>query len=302
MNVLNNRRICLLDQIERENCFIILDIVQKSHILISLMDNLGILEQQAIDAAIANNWELAIELNNKIAKQDKTNIGAFLRLGFAYLQTSQIDSAANAYREALKIQPKNHIALENMERIRILQKQSANGSQKERKNLDPNLFLDVPGKTKTVQLVNLGQKVHLAELSIGQELELKIKKRKIEVRTLSGTYVGALPDDISKRIIYFLEEESEYRTYIKEASLSRILVFIKEVLKGDKVKDFVSFPQSASPMYHPLTPSEGEESEDEEVKDGEDSDDWEAEENEDDEEKHDLLHINTQEDEEESEE
>lgn len=269
------------------------------------MDNLGILEQQAIDAAIANNWELAIELNNKIAKQDKTNIGAFLRLGFAYLQTTQIDNAATAYRKALKIQPKNHIALENMERIRILQKQSPNSNQKEKKNLDPNLFLDVPGKTKTVQLVNLGQKAHLAELSIGQELELKVKKRKIEVRTLSGTYVGAMPDDISKRIIYFLEEESEYRTYIKEASLSRILVFIKEMLKGDKVKDFVSFPQSASPMYHPLTPSEGEEeAEDEELKDDDDSDDWEAEEEEeeDDEEKHDLLHINTQEDEEESEE
>lgn len=278
------------------------------------MDTIGILEQQAIDAAIANDWDKAVELNKSIIDQDDHNIGAHLRLGFALLQSHHIPEAAKAYKAALKIQPKNHLALENLERIEILQKQSGNGNKNEKKNLDPTLFLDVPGKTKTVQLVNLGQKHHLAELYIGKEVELKVKKRRIEVRTSDGDYIGTLPDDISKRIMFFLEENSVYRTFIKEASLSRILIFIKEVSKGGKVKDYVSFPQSIAPMYHPHAAEDSEgttRSDDAEEKSGEDEtedDSWGDDEEEapdsdvDEEEKEDLLHIHTEEDEDDSEE
>ena len=263
------------------------------------MDTIGQLEQRAIDAAIANKWEEAIDFNKKIIEQDNTNLGAHLRLGFAYLQDSQIDKAGKAYRKVLKMQPKHPLASENLERIKILQQQSPTNKE-EKKNLDPNLFLDVPGKTKTVQLVNLGQKIHLAELYIGQEVELKVKKRKIEVRTLSGNYIGALPDDISKRIIYFIENESIYRTFIKEASLSRILIFIKEIKKGAVVMDYVSFPATTQPFNHPLHASENEEDHADES-----SDDWEEDDDsheEEDDEKSDLLHIQTGEEDDESEE
>lgn len=264
------------------------------------MDTIGQLEQRAIDAAIANKWNEAIDFNKKIIEQDTTNLGAHLRLGFAYLQNNQIDHAEKAYRKVLKMQPKHPLASENLERIKILQNQSPTNKE-EKKNLDPNLFLDVPGKTKTVQLVNLGQKIHLAELYIGQEVELKVKKRKIEVRTVSGNYIGALPDDISKRIIYFIENDSIYRTFIKEASLSRILIFVKEIKKGPAVMDYVSFPATSQPFNHPLHASENE---DEHAEDT--SEDWDEEEDNDsddeDEEKNDLLHIQTGEDEDESEE
>lgn len=264
------------------------------------MDTIGHLEQHAIDAAIANRWEEAITCNKKIIEQDDTNLGAHLRLGFAYLQNNQIDQAGKAYRKVLKMQPKHPLASENLERIKILQQQSPT-TKEVKKNLDPNLFLDVPGKTKTIQLVNLGQKIHLAELYIGQEVELKVKKRKIEVRTLSANYLGALPDDISKRIIYFIESESIYRTYIKEASLSRILIFVKEISKGPAVKDFVSFPATTQPFNHPLHASEGEDDHSEDT-----AEDWEEEDdshNDDEEdEKSDLLHIQTGEDGDESEE
>lgn len=269
------------------------------------MDTTGKLEQQAIDAAIANNWESAVELNKKIIAQDKENVGAHLRLGFALLQSSQIDQAAKVYRAALRLQPRNQLATENLERIEILSKKANAGNKAEKKNLDPNLFLEIPGKTKTVQLANLGQKIHLAELSIGQQVELKSKKRRIEVRTLSGNYIGALPDDISKRLMFFLEANSEYLTYIKEASLSRILVFIKEVVKGKKVQNYISFPANSANLHNPLhVDSEGDDSADED--DGkEHDDDWSEDssnDSEEDEEKQDLLHIHTGDDEEESDE
>lgn len=270
------------------------------------MDTIGKLEQQAIDAAIANNWEDAIELNKKIIAQDKQNVGAHLRLGFALLQSSQIDQAAKVYRAALRLQPRNQLATENLERIEILSKKSSSGTNVEKKNLDPNLFLEIPGKTKTVQLSNLGQKIHLAELSIGQQVELKNKKRKLEVRTLSGNYIGTLPDDISKRLTFFLDADSEYLTHVKEASLSRILVFIKEIIKGKKVVNYISFPSNSTNLHNPLyVESDSEDStDDDDDSKGDHDDDWteDTSNDSDEEEKQDLLHIHTGDDEEESEE
>lgn len=257
------------------------------------MDSTGILEQQAIDAAIANNWENAIEINNRIISADEKNLAAILRLGYAYLQSGRAKEAEAAYKKALTLQPKNQIAMQNLERAKFLAGQKGDkNSVGEKKNLDPSLFLDVPGKTKTVQLVNLGQKSHLAELSIGHELELKVKKRKIEVRTLSGNYIGALPDDVSKRIIYFIEEGSIYKTYTKEASLTKITVFIKEFSKGATVENFISFPQSTQPMYHPLHEEENASTDTEDDGDIDDQNDSEL--DYEDESKEDMLRIKQQ--------
>ncbi len=270
------------------------------------MDAIGLIETQAIDAAIASNWERAIELNKQILAQDKNNLGALLRVGFASLQNNQLEDAGKAYRKALKLQPKHILAMENLERIEILLKQSTGEKKKTKKNLDPSIFLDIPGKTKTVQLTNLGQKQHLADLYIGEEMDLKNKKRRLEVRTIDGDYIGALPDDICKRLSFFLEKESIYKTFVKEASLSRILVFIKEISKGEEVKGYISFPASNQPMMHPLQESEGDEDTDDDDTKGDDSDDdWSDDmgsghEEEDD--KHDLLHIHTESDDDDSEE
>lgn len=268
------------------------------------MDNLGVLEEQAVDAAISNNWERAIELNKQIIEQDKSNLGAYLRLGFAQLQASKLEDAVKAYKKALKLQPKHQIATENLERIEILLKQSTPEKKKEKKSLNPNIFLEIPGKTKTVPLSNLGQKQHLAELYVGEEVDLKNKKRRLEVRTMTGDYIGALPDDICKRLSFFLENASVYQTFIKEASLSRIVVFIKEVSKGEDVKGYISFPANNQPLMHPL---QEQDADGEELLDDDDKDDtdWPDEMNvntEEEEDKQDLLHIHTGSDDDDSEE
>ena len=133
-----------------------------------------------------------------------------------------------------------------MEKISILTdkntKSKINRSKKELKN-DPNLFLNVLGKTKILTLINIGQLGVLAHLSVGEEVFLKEKKRKIEVRTKDNEYVGAFPDDLSKRIIFFLKNKSEYATYIKESSRNLVEIFIKEIKKGKKVLKYISFPK-----------------------------------------------------------
>lgn len=241
------------------------------------MTNIKNLEQQAIDFAIASEWEDAVSMNKKIIELDEENLQANLRLGYSYVQLNQFEEAKKIYTRALEIQPKNHIAEEYLEKIEILSKKKKKRSN-EKNNFDPNLFIDIPGKTRTVSLVNLGQKEDLADLNTGQSVVIKVKKHKIEIRTKGDDYLGCLPDDISKRLKYFISEGSDYEYYIKESDLNSVIIFIKEINKGNKVKHYPSFPSNSKTMLSDINQikndMEDEEYEDvdEDDVDGEDDD------------------------------
>ncbi len=207
------------------------------------MYDIEILEQQAIDAAINLQWDQAVEFNKQILKDDKENVDACLRLGFAFMRQKNYEEAKKYYHKSLKLRPKNQVAIENLERMTLMESGNSHKKDKNKNSsLNPSLFLEVPGKTKSVSVVNLGQKKHLAAVSIGQEVELKQKKRRIEVRSLNNEYIGSLPDDLSKRLIFFMKAKSEYTAYVQESSLTKIVIFIKEETKGKKVMHYTSFP------------------------------------------------------------
>ncbi|MEX1052420.1 MAG: hypothetical protein WEC80_01070 [Patescibacteria group bacterium] len=213
------------------------------------MEDRETLEKQAIDAAINSDWKSAIKLNNKIVSKDKKNLNAFLRLGFAYMQKSEFPNAKKNYKKALKLQPKNQLAQDSLERIQILEGKKGKKSKKIIVRFDPNLFLEIPGKTKSINLVKLGQKSALAQLTIGQIVELTPKKRKIEVRTEANEYLGSVPDDVSKTLYLFIKGGNKYKGFVQDFSLNNISVFIKEVKKGKKYSKYTSFTKD---MQHDL--------------------------------------------------
>ncbi|MFN4212891.1 MAG: tetratricopeptide repeat protein [Microgenomates group bacterium] len=195
------------------------------------MEDINILEQKAIDAAINTSWKEAVVLNRKIIRLDKKNIDAYLRLGFAYLQLKNFDEAKKCYQKILKFQPSNQTAIENLERIKIL---AGKKLAKKSITLNPDLFLEVPGKTKSITLVNPGQKNILAQLTVGQQVFLRQKKRRLEIRTDEKQYIGCLPDDLSRRLSVLIKAGSEFSAHIKEAGLKKVVVFLREVKRGKK--------------------------------------------------------------------
>jgi len=206
------------------------------------MESIEILEQNAVDAAINFYWDDAINSNLKILKLDKKNLSAILRLAFAYLQLGKLSQAKKHYQKALKLQPTNMVVKNNLEKIKVLQTKGTKKNKRSSIIFNPDLFLEIAGKTKSITLVNIGQKNILAQLSLGQEVLLKPKKRRVEIRTKDDEYVGRLPDDLSKRLMFFIKAKSIYFVYIKEASLNHVVVFIKEESKGKKIARHLSFP------------------------------------------------------------
>lgn len=229
------------------------------------------LHDQAIDSAIAGDWKRAIQVNSEIIELDENNLDAYLAIGFAYLQTGQFEKSATSYKKALVIEPGNSIARNNLDKLMVLKKKNSSDTDKSAPSSKKHLkeFINVVGKTKIIELANIGQSEVLAGIKVGEQVELKSKKRRVEVRTLDGEYIGALPDDISKRLLFFIEAGSKYRAYIKSALKNQVEVFLSEEKKGAKVKSFVSFPKNIQDDLKGMMQSLNKDEEDEETDDEE---------------------------------
>ena len=205
------------------------------------------LEQRSIDAAVNGEWATAIRLNKEIISESPEDLTAHMRLGFAYLQSNKLRLSKKEFQIVLKLQPKNNIAEEHLEKVNILSSKKKIRHESTAQ-YDPDVFIEIPGKTRIVHLVNIGKKEDLAGTSIGEKMLLKEKRRKLEVRTQHDEFIGNLPDDISKRLSYFIKNDSDYSTHIKEISLTDVVIFIREIVKGKKVNQYPSFPSNPHVM------------------------------------------------------
>jgi len=222
--------------------------------LFLFMTDLEHLEQLAIEAALKSQWKMAIVYNQKILAVEP-DIPVLLRLGYINFKIGNWKEARKYYQKALRIQPLNRLAYVNLEKVKILEKKGYKSKNKTN-TIDLNQFLEITGKTKNVCLVNIGQKNIIASLNIGQPVNLIQKKRKIEIRTQENEYIGSLPDDLSKRLSYFIKANSIYEAFVKESDLIYVVIFIREVKKGKKVTNYLSFPRNIQSQLNKISQNE----------------------------------------------
>lgn len=203
-------------------------------------DNLA---QKAISAALKQNWKEAEILNKEVLQNTPDDIEALNRLGRAYIELRKPSLAKKTFDQVLKKDLYNQIALKNL-RLLAAKKILPNDNQG---SLDPNLFLEEPGKTKTTSLVELAGKETLLSVTVGDEVKLTPRKRMITVITQNGVYLGKLADDLSLRLTSFIKGGNQYQAFIKSTSLTDIKIFIKEVFRAKKFAEQPSFsPQGIS--------------------------------------------------------
>lgn len=204
------------------------------------------LHNKAVNAALKKNWDEAIRLNQQILDIDEENIDALLALSYAYMEQDDLKKAKKHYRHALKIDPANVIARNNIDKINILLKKGETQDKHDDDDiqLTTDTFINIKGKTRVVTLMNIGQADVLAKLKVGKRVILQAKKRRLEVRNKKGEYIGCLPDDVSKRLLFFLDAGSEYLVLVKSSTKNSVDIFIREESKGKKVQNYISFPDN----------------------------------------------------------
>ena len=218
------------------------------------------LAQQAIDAALAGNWGLAEKVNNQILSESPDNKEALNILGRAYAELGKLPKALTSYKRVLKLDPYNSIAQKAVERLERIDAKSPklkkeNGVSHATPASIANMFLEEPGKTKTVTLLHLGDKTVINMLDAGEEVKLLIQQHKACIHDLDNKYVGRLPDDIAIRLVKLSKVGNRYKAYARSVKPDEVKVFIKEVERSASLEGVPSFPTEKT-NYISFTPPE----------------------------------------------
>lgn len=194
--------------------------------------------QTAISLALSGKWKEAVDANLQIIKEDDANVDALCRLSRAYAELGKIEKAKESTLKVLKIDPTNQIALKFIEKLKL--SKSKGGAIHSPTCTES--FLEEPGKTKIIELMNLGDPENYAEIDPGEEVKLTPYPHRVAITTKFGKYIGRLPDDIAARLKGLLKHGYKYLTLIKSVDTKAISVFIREVEKGRGAADVMSFP------------------------------------------------------------
>lgn len=195
------------------------------------------LKNQAIQIALTGDWEHAILLNEELLRDDPKDIDTLNRLAFAYTALGKLKEAKDTYQKVLDIDSANPIAQKNLKKLTNISATQINIP----KSISTNMFLEESGKTKIVTLVNTAPAQVLRTLQVGQTVHLCIKRLKIFVQDEHKTFIGMLPDDLSNRLIKFMEGGNEYEAYIKAAEGLSVVIFLKESKRAAKFKNQPTF-------------------------------------------------------------
>lgn len=208
--------------------------------MLSLMTlSLAVLTKKAIEASLRQKWNEAISLNSEILKIYPENIDAKIRLGRSYLQTKEFLKAKKIFKEVLEKDPINSIALKNLDLAKN-QKTECNGNGGK---LSTKSLLKEPGTTCEACFQINTKSVKKEEFSSGEELIIKVKKKKIEIYTRKknkNVLIGEITNEyIVQRVSCALEKCANVKmTFIKwgEKEINVLIKTSIPVFKPDKVE------------------------------------------------------------------
>lgn len=204
------------------------------------------LSDSAIKCALSGNWQEAVKLNTQIVKLSPNDCEALNRLAQCYKNLGNIKKAVSTYQKVLKINKYNVIAQRNWA---ILKNNGAKDIAVPDVNIkyaNTEIFLEEPGKTKLVSLVNIAPATKILTVSPREKLELIEKRKGVIVLDNSQNYLGALPDDLSYRLICFMKAGYKYDCFAKTVERNSFIVLIRENSRSKRLNNQPTFPIGAN--------------------------------------------------------
>lgn len=209
-------------------------------------DSTTTLAQLAIEAALTSNWQQAIDLNTEILNEEPKSVEALNRLGRAYFEIGKLPESKEAFDKSLNNDPYNQIAAKFIKRIETCKKKSPKmqqnaGSAHNVPQVDSDLFIEEPGKTKLVTLLKVAEPQKLSLLSPGALVILNIKNKIIAIQDTDGEYLGVLPDDLSRHLVRLIHGGNKYQAIIKTVKVNGLSILIRETYRSVRFKNQPSF-------------------------------------------------------------
>jgi len=209
-------------------------------------DSSAAISRQAILAALASNWDEALKLNQQIINKNPDNVEALNRLARAYFELGNLIMSKKYFETSLKKDPYNQIATKFIKRITAFRKRSTKNLKPYSLNnhnlqIDNDLFIEEPGKTKIITLLKVAEPQKLSVLFSGLTVLLVKKNRSITVTDQDGEYLGIMPDDVSHRLLRLISGGNKYQAHIKNIKPNSLSILVREVFRSRRFKNQPSF-------------------------------------------------------------
>jgi hypothetical protein len=208
--------------------------------------------QDARDAALQGNWDVALQLNQQIIDRYPRDAEAYNRLGRALLALRRTGPATEAYSGALRADPANMIARRNLQRLETLRHRSSDGSETEAvasediaapTTLNTTVFVEEVGKTWVDELVNPAPIDELAQVLSSDQILLEVEGRRLVVKRNDGLRLGEIEAKTAERVIAMIEAGNRYEAYALGLSTQSLRVILREVYRDPSQATTVSFPR-----------------------------------------------------------
>lgn len=194
--------------------------------LVRMHLSLAILSKKAIDAALKAQWAEAVDLNTLILDKNPDNLDAKIRLGRALIQTRRFERAKKIFKEVLKIDPINSVALKNYELAKKCRTEVKGQVQ-----IDTRSLLKEPGTTSEATFEISAKGMTAKDFISGEYIFLKVKKKALEVqkqKDCKKVTVGFINDkDIVQKINIATERNGRIIAGFLKGTDKHITILIK---------------------------------------------------------------------------
>ncbi len=206
--------------------------------------------KQAIALAMQGRWREAVAVNKSLIENFPGDVGAYNRLGRAYMELGEYSEARDAYSRAVELDPSNAIAKKNLHRLSHLG-EAAVGLEGDSDKIEPQHFIEEVGKAGVVNLHHLAPPQVLVRMVAGDKVYLRIDGSSLVVENSRGEYLGQVGPNHGQRLIKLMQGGNEYTAGIISATENRISVIIREVYQDPSQVGRLSFPPRRVEGIHP---------------------------------------------------
>jgi len=197
--------------------------------------NLDPRSEKAIGLALNARWDEAAGLNLLLLEDYPEDIDTLNRLGRAYSELGNLSKAKACFQKVLKLDPYNTIASNNIKRLSNMK--AADIRKVASTTVDPDVFLEEPGKTKVVELEDLAMDSLLATLRTADPVELNVNKDSVTAVSTFGKRVGKLPSEAGGKIAAAAASGGKFTAVVKSVSINKdpsVSIFVREEQRGSK--------------------------------------------------------------------
>jgi|GEM_PF-678374 len=200
------------------------------------------MSQEAIKAALANDWERALKLNEGLLKKYPDDINIMNRLARSLGETGKVSQARKIYQDVLKLDPYNSIAEKNLHRLSTIRNYGKEDAKSTNSQVQADVFLEEPGKTIVVSLTDTAMSKILADLQTGDKVNLVPHRNDVTVVSSDKQRIGKVETEVAKIIANNTRAGSKFDAFIKSIAInsvhkeeSKVTIFVREATRSSAV-------------------------------------------------------------------